>query len=82
MRGNWKCSIRKEAAEALGFRHEINPDEFNRVVHAKNTPREAAVAAALYELLPPELCGPVEKRHLEEYLIVCEQDDTDWPTRH
>ncbi|MCP1727464.1 hypothetical protein J2T60_001429 [Natronospira proteinivora] len=82
MRGNWKCSIRRDAAEALGFKHEIDPKLFDKVVHAKNTPREAAVAAALYELLPGDLCGPVEKRQLEEYLIACEQDDSDWPRTH
>ncbi|WP_406672743.1 hypothetical protein [Natronospira sp.] len=82
MRGNWKCSIRKEAAAALGVKHKLPPELFDRVIHSKNTSRDAAIAAALYELLPGSLSGPVERRQLEEYLIACEQDDTDWPTTH
>lgn len=82
MRGNWKCTIRWETADALGVRRQIPSDTLGRVIHAKNTSREAAIDAAIYELLPGGLPVPNRDKQTLEGLIACEQDDTDWPTTH
>lgn len=82
MRGNWKCSIRADAAEALGIARQLGADEVSRVIHAKNTSREAAIEAAVYELLPGGLPLTSRDRGAIESLIACEQDDSDWPTTH
>ncbi|MDQ2070441.1 hypothetical protein [Natronospira bacteriovora] len=82
MRGNWKCSIRTEAAEALGIQKRIPSEYYERVIHSKNTSREAAISAAIYELLPGGLPVPARDRNVYESLIACEQDDSDWPMTH
>jgi hypothetical protein len=82
MRGNWKCHIRTEAAEAMGITRQLPPEDASRVIHSKNTSREAAIEAAVYELLPSGLPVGRHDRQSIEALIACEQDDSDWPTTH
>jgi hypothetical protein len=82
MRGNWKCTIRWNTASALGMDKHIPGENLGRVIHAKNTSREAAVDAAIVELLPEGLPIRGQGAPNPESLIACEPDDTDWPTTH
>lgn len=78
MRGNWRCALRPDKATVLGVKDQLAPEALARVIHARNTSREAAISAALYELLPPGLRqAKLASQRLEE-LIDCEPDISDW----